>query len=135
MSKDCNQDRSKIKRYVICPPYTVLDIAPSLKKGSVFCRFLAVVIKVTFAVLTFRHALGRAFSHRKSKNLAVSSRSLLRRDPRSNKKIGFGHFREMLHQEAEKRVKKLSLEDKARIVSWREEGAPVSIIAEYLVVN
>jgi hypothetical protein len=38
----------------------------------------------------------------------------------------------MSHQDAEKRVKKLSLEDKAQIVSWREEGVPVAIIAECL---
>jgi hypothetical protein len=38
----------------------------------------------------------------------------------------------MSHQEAGKCVKKLSLEDKARIVTWREEGVPVAIIAEHL---
>jgi hypothetical protein len=38
----------------------------------------------------------------------------------------------MSHQEVGKRVRKLFLEDKARIESWREEAVPVAIIAERL---
>jgi IS30 family transposase len=38
----------------------------------------------------------------------------------------------MAHQDAGKRVQKLSLEDKARKVSWLEEEVPVAAITDRL---
>jgi hypothetical protein len=48
------------------------------------------------------------------------------------KKIVFDYFWQMVDQIDSKQVRKLSLEDKARILSWREEGVLVTAIANRL---
>jgi transposase len=106
------------------------DIA---KKGFGFLPIFSGGFKGRLCCFTYFVMLSGELSHSGREKIGQSAIAVLSEETQSRtKKIGFGHFREMSRQEAGKRVKKLSLEDKARIVSWREEGVPVAIIAERL---
>ena len=104
----------------------------SRKLNAVFQRFLMTPKNVVFTCLKVIQTVHTAVMPLRRKFTVVGSDRRVWQHLQLSLKFGFAIFCEMVRQKPNKGVKMLSPVEKARILSWREEGVSVDVIAERL---